>query len=124
MTSWRCGRQLSTDRCQIRAVTASRLHLASCPAPTQERVLAVWDFDWTMVEDNSDTWVVEQLGAKPDFLRLQQVPSRSPQLRGLCDEHRREAELQPDDSTTASSALQHVSVRLAVCRRFCFLTLL
>jgi Putative Phosphatase len=39
----------------------------------QERVLAVWDFDWTLVEDNSDTWVVEQLGAKADFLRLQQV---------------------------------------------------
>ena len=33
----------------------------------------MWDFDWTMVEDNSDTWVVERLGAKPDFQRLQKV---------------------------------------------------
>jgi Putative Phosphatase len=42
-------------------------------AAAQARVLAVWDYDWTLVEDNSDTWVVERLGAKPDFLRLQQV---------------------------------------------------
>lgn len=33
----------------------------------------MWDFDWTLVEDNSDTWVVQRLGAKADFLRLQQV---------------------------------------------------
>jgi len=42
----------------------------------QARALVVWDYDWTMLEANSDTWVVERLGAKPAFLRLQQVGFR------------------------------------------------
>lgn len=33
-------------------------------------VLVVWDFDWTLVEENSDTWVVHKLGAGDAFNRL------------------------------------------------------
>ena len=32
--------------------------------------LQVWDFDWTLVEENSDTWVLQQLGATATFERL------------------------------------------------------
>ena len=47
---------------------------------SQARVLVVWDFDWTMVEENSDTWVLERLGARPAFLRLQQVREKCASL--------------------------------------------
>ena len=33
-------------------------------------VLVVWDFDWSLVEENSDTWVVHKLGADDVFNRL------------------------------------------------------
>ena len=36
-------------------------------------VLTVWDFDWSMVEDNSDTWVIDRLGARPAFDALKEV---------------------------------------------------
>lgn len=61
--AWPCA---AASSCQVRCCC---FQLPSAPT----RALAVWDFDWTMVEDNSDTWVVERLGAKPDFLRLQTV---------------------------------------------------
>ena len=32
--------------------------------------LQVWDFDWSLVEENSDTWVLQQLDATPAFERL------------------------------------------------------
>ncbi len=45
----------------------------------QVSVLTVWDFDWSMVEDNSDTWVIERLGARPAFDALKEVrPPRPP----------------------------------------------
>ena len=28
------------------------------------------DFDWSLVEENSDTWVLDQLGATPLFCKL------------------------------------------------------
>lgn len=34
------------------------------------RVLIVWDFDWSLVEENSDTWVVGILGASDIFQRF------------------------------------------------------
>ncbi len=30
----------------------------------------VLDFDWSLVEENSDTWVLDQLGASHIFQRL------------------------------------------------------
>ncbi|CAN0088563.1 unnamed protein product, partial [Hapterophycus canaliculatus] len=35
-------------------------------------VLVVWDFDWSLVNENSDTWVIQQLGEElmPEFRRL------------------------------------------------------
>jgi len=34
------------------------------------KVLVVLDFDWSLVEENSDTWVLQQLGASHIFQRL------------------------------------------------------
>ena len=36
----------------------------------QARTMVVFDFDWSLVEENSDTWVLEQLGAIDIFKRL------------------------------------------------------
>lgn len=36
-------------------------------------MLTVWDFDWSMVDDNSDTWVIDKLGARPSFDTLKEV---------------------------------------------------
>ena len=33
--------------------------------------LIVFDFDWSLVEENSDTWVLQKLGALDIFKRLQ-----------------------------------------------------
>ena len=33
-------------------------------------VLVVLDFDWSLVEENSDTWVLHELGASHIFDRL------------------------------------------------------
>ena len=33
--------------------------------------LVVFDFDWSLVEENSDTWVLQKLGALNIFKRLQ-----------------------------------------------------
>ena len=30
----------------------------------------VWDFDWSLVEENSDTWVLQRLGATAAYERL------------------------------------------------------
>ena len=43
-------------------------------------VLTVWDFDWSMVEDNSDTWVIDRLGARPAFDALKEVTALHPDL--------------------------------------------
>lgn len=43
-------------------------------------VLTVWDFDWSMVEDNSDTWVIDRLGARPAFDALKEVAALHPDL--------------------------------------------
>ncbi len=32
--------------------------------------MVVFDFDWSLVEENSDTWVLDQLGATAIFKRL------------------------------------------------------
>ena len=33
--------------------------------------LVVFDFDWSLVEENSDTWVLQKLGGLNIFKRLQ-----------------------------------------------------
>ena len=38
---------------------------------TQRRTLVVFDFDWSLVEENSDTWVLDQLGAASHFQQAQ-----------------------------------------------------
>jgi pyridoxal phosphate phosphatase PHOSPHO2 len=39
------------------------------------RFLLVFDFDWTLIDDNSDTYVVDRLGAKDLMLSLRaQMP--------------------------------------------------
>lgn len=35
-----------------------------------KKVLVVLDFDWSLVEENSDTWVLQQLGASDIFEQL------------------------------------------------------
>ena len=47
-------------------------------SPEVAPTLLVWDFDWSLVEENSDTWVLERLGAMPAFRRLQQVLAAVP----------------------------------------------
>lgn len=34
------------------------------------RTMVVFDFDWSLVEENSDTWVLDRLGATEIFKRL------------------------------------------------------
>lgn len=44
----------------------------------------VFDFDWSLVEENSDTWVLDQLGATDIFKRLiatGMLPARALNLR-------------------------------------------
>lgn len=36
----------------------------------QFKTLVVFDFDWSLVEENSDTWVLDELGATHIFKRL------------------------------------------------------
>ncbi len=33
------------------------------------RQLIVWDFDWSLIEENSDTFVIQQIGAHDIFTR-------------------------------------------------------
>jgi hypothetical protein len=37
---------------------------------SKNRTLVVCDFDWSLVEENSDTWVLAKLGATDVFQRL------------------------------------------------------
>jgi hypothetical protein len=39
-------------------------------ASMARRFMLVFDFDWTLIDDNSDTYVVDQLGAKDLMLSL------------------------------------------------------
>ena len=39
------------------------------------RLLYVFDFDWSLVEENSDTWVLDKLGATAIFRRLKATGS-------------------------------------------------
>ena len=54
---------------------SSRLQAAAGPrtglqaGPQGGRILLALDFDWTMVEENSDTFVLQQVGAWDSFLR-------------------------------------------------------
>lgn len=41
----------------------------------QAAQLVVWDFDWSMVNENSDTWVIDRIGARHVFDSLKQVCS-------------------------------------------------
>lgn len=46
--------------------------LTLCDAHVQcagSSVLVVFDFDWSLVEENSDTWVLQHLGAWDHFCR-------------------------------------------------------
>ena len=45
------------------ATPTSRPALAP-PPRSQGRTLLVFDFDWSLAEENSDTWVLQQLGAE------------------------------------------------------------
>ena len=38
--------------------------------------MQVWDFDWSLVEENSDTWVLQRLGGAARFERLHALASR------------------------------------------------
>ena len=49
--------------------------------------LVVFDFDWSLVEENSDTWVLQKLGALNIFKRLQsqgEAPSGILTLGWIC----------------------------------------
>lgn len=40
--------------------------------PPAMRTLCIWDFDWSMVEENSDTWVIDQIGAHDIYTHLRE----------------------------------------------------
>ena len=42
----------------------------SSPTSADGQLLYVFDFDWSLVEENSDTWVLDQLEANEVFRRL------------------------------------------------------
>ncbi|KAK9837474.1 hypothetical protein WJX81_005006 [Elliptochloris bilobata] len=43
----------------------------NAPVPGPQRILFACDFDWSLVEENSDTFVLREVGAWPAFERLQ-----------------------------------------------------
>lgn len=47
----------------LRALTSSTVTPRGSVASTAMKTLLAWDFDWTLVNENSDPWVVKQLGA-------------------------------------------------------------
>ncbi|CAM9123873.1 unnamed protein product [Ectocarpus sp. 6 AP-2014] len=48
--------------------------MSNAPSVVRSGVLIVWDFDWSLVNENSDTWVIKQLGQElmPEFRRLRE----------------------------------------------------
>ncbi|CAM9659271.1 unnamed protein product [Ascophyllum nodosum] len=78
--------------------------MASTIPVARPSVLVVWDFDWSLVNENSDSWVVEQLGEEltPEFRRLQeeehlgwtQIMSR--QMRSLWEKGVKEDEIKKE----------------------------
>lgn len=64
-----------------RADEGERINMAGIlpvsSSTSRPRVLVVWDFDWSLVNENSDTWVVRQLGEElmSEFRRLQNEES-------------------------------------------------
>ncbi len=57
--------QAGSSRLQDAAGPRTGLHAG----PRGGRILLTLDFDWTMVEENSDTFVLQQVGAWDSFLR-------------------------------------------------------
>ena len=60
-----CKPQAGSSRLQAAAGVRTGLHAG----PQASRILLALDFDWTMVEENSDTFVLQQVGAWDSFLR-------------------------------------------------------
>ncbi|BDA47728.1 probable pyridoxal phosphate phosphatase PHOSPHO2 [Coccomyxa sp. Obi] len=52
------------------ASPSKRCKVAAREDAGTSRTLVVFDFDWSLVEENSDTWVLDQLGATHIFKRL------------------------------------------------------
>ena len=46
--------------------------------------LIVFDFDWSLVEENSDTWVLQKFGALDIFKRLQSQGKAPPGILKSC----------------------------------------
>ena len=60
-----CKPQAGSSRSQAAAGFRTGLHAG----PRAGRILLALDFDWTMVEENSDTFVLQQVGAWDSFQR-------------------------------------------------------
>jgi pyridoxal phosphate phosphatase PHOSPHO2 len=65
-------------------IGAKRKHGGDQPAPpppttttSTAKTLVVWDFDWTLINENSDTWLIKQLGGTEEY---QHVMSRRKEL--------------------------------------------
>lgn len=48
------------------------------------RTLVVFDFDWSLVEENSDTWVLDRLGATAIFKRLKATGTHPARVLYVC----------------------------------------
>ncbi|KAI7843559.1 hypothetical protein COHA_002801 [Chlorella ohadii] len=48
------------------------------------RTLLCWDFDWSLIEENSDTWVLQQLGAEAFYKAGRQAGTQWTQLMDEC----------------------------------------
>jgi hypothetical protein len=46
---------------------------SSATLNSKNRLLVVCDFDWSLVEENSDTWVLSELGATALFESLKET---------------------------------------------------
>ncbi|KAK9905585.1 hypothetical protein WJX75_002525 [Coccomyxa subellipsoidea] len=60
-------RQIRPHSSTTEASPSKRCKVANA---TQARTMVVFDFDWSLVEENSDTWVLDQLGATEIFKQL------------------------------------------------------
>jgi pyridoxal phosphate phosphatase PHOSPHO2 len=38
--------------------------------PLPSKTLIIWDFDWTLINENSDTWLIKQLGGDEEYKHM------------------------------------------------------
>lgn len=55
---------------------ARRSDAAAAPPPPAVKTLVVWDFDWSLINENSDTFVIEQLDPSQRIMKIVETKAR------------------------------------------------